>query len=112
MPSHPHKQELGIMADNPDQKIKVKMFHSEIQNDHKAISEEEKNYRPIPAVENVTYSDIIENYKKIKSDIEQLFEEELGGILERQNKSTDSGQTEEVPDQNAEPEEPERGVSR
>lgn len=29
---------VGIVADNPDCKIKLKVFHSEIQNDHEAIS--------------------------------------------------------------------------
>lgn len=103
---------VGIVADNPDQKIKLKMFHSEIQNDHKAIAAEEKGYKPIPVVENVTYADIIENYVKIKYDIEQLFETELAKIIERQRNAEEVAQTEEAEDQNDEADEVERGVSR
>lgn len=63
---------VGIVSDNPEQKIDLKMFHSEIQNDHKAIGEEEVGFKPIPKVSNVSYGDVMENYIKIKYDIEQL----------------------------------------
>jgi len=49
---------VGMVADNPDQKIKLKMFHSEIQNDHEAIAKEETAYKPIPVVKDVTPDDI------------------------------------------------------
>jgi hypothetical protein len=103
---------VGIVADNPDQKIKLKMFHSEIQNDHKAIAAEEKGYKSIPTVENVTYGDIIENYVKIKHDIEQLFETELAKILDRQHNSVEVAQRKETEDKSEDEEEVERGVSR
>jgi len=74
---------VGIVADNPDQKINLKMFHSEIQNDHEAIAEEEATYKPIPELEVVTYSDIMENYTSIKADIDQLVKEELKKIEAR-----------------------------
>lgn len=63
---------VGIVADNPDQKIRLKMFHSEIQNDHEAIAKEEAGYKPIPIIEQVTATDIKENYDTIKKDIERL----------------------------------------
>lgn len=102
---------VGMVSDNPDQKIKLKMFHCEIQNDHKAIAEEERNYKPIPAVENVTYDDVIENYLKIKQDIEQLFETELEKIVDRQPKVEKTEESLPIEDQNDE-EEVERGISR
>jgi hypothetical protein len=71
---------VGIVADNPEQKIKLKMFHSEIQNDHKAIAVEEAGYTPIPIIEVVSANDISENYKKIKSDVEHLLVEECKKI--------------------------------
>ncbi|WP_293743720.1 conjugal transfer protein MobC [uncultured Pedobacter sp.] len=76
---------VGMVADNPDQKIKLKMFHAEIQNDHKTIAKEEQSYKPIPKIAKVTYNDIMENYTKIKADIDQLFEIELEKILARQS---------------------------
>lgn len=71
---------VGIVADNPEQKINLKVFHSEIQNDHGAIAKEEKEYKPIPIIKQVSETDIQENYLKIKSDIETIFETELKKI--------------------------------
>jgi hypothetical protein len=68
---------VGIMADNPDQKIKLKVFHSEIQNDHAAIKAEEERYKPIPDFAKVTDEDIQENYKQIKWEVEDLINAEL-----------------------------------
>ena len=78
---------VGIVADTPDQKIRLKMFHCEIQNDHEAIAKEEAGYKPIPVVENVSYADVIENYSKIKADVEWLLEEECKKIRDRQSVS-------------------------
>ncbi len=80
---------VGIVADNPDQKISLKMFHSEIQNDHKAIAEEEAAYKPIPELEAITYNDIMENYASIKADIDQLVKEELKKIEARNPKKVE-----------------------
>ncbi|MGY4383918.1 hypothetical protein ACVWYN_000944 [Pedobacter sp. UYP24] len=77
---------VGIVADNPDEKIKLKVFHSEIQNDHEAIKAEEDAYRAIPVIAKVTEQDIEENYKKIKQDIEELFTIELKKIDDRKPK--------------------------
>jgi aromatic ring hydroxylase len=58
----------------------LKMFHSEIQNDHAAIKKEEANYQPIPQIANVTEQDVQENYKKIKKDIQLLVAAELNKL--------------------------------
>lgn len=77
---------VGIVADNPEAKIKLKVFHSEIQNDHKAIKTEEDKYKPIPLVAHVTEEDVKENYIKIKQDIEELLAKELGLIGKKEDK--------------------------
>ncbi|RNL51772.1 conjugal transfer protein MobC [Pedobacter jejuensis] len=77
---------VGIVADNPEEKIKLKVFHSEIQNDHAAIKAEEDGYKPIPVVANVSDEDVKENYKRIKQDIEELFAKELGLISDKEDK--------------------------
>lgn len=101
---------VGIVADNPDQKIKLKMFHCEIQNNHKAIAEEEKSYQSIPQVENVSYGDIIENYTQIKRDIERLFEIELQKIIDRQ--PIDLPDNISLSEDQEDEEEAEKGISR
>lgn len=90
---------VGIVADNPEQKIEQKMFRNEIQNDHNSIANEEQSYKPIPNVDKVTPLDIKENYLRIKDDIAHLFEIELEKIIARQRALTehdreDTSQTE------------------
>lgn len=67
---------VGVVADNPEQKIRLKMFHSEIQNDHEAIALEEVSYKEIPMVKKVTGEMVEENYKQIKREIFDLLKTE------------------------------------
>ncbi|MBX2956176.1 MAG: type IV secretory system conjugative DNA transfer family protein [Cyclobacteriaceae bacterium] len=68
---------VGTVADDPDQKIDLKVFHAEILNDHDAIRKEEENYHPIPAIRKITPYEIQENYFRIKKDIVQIVEDKL-----------------------------------
>lgn len=84
---------VGIVADNPDQKIKLKVFHCEIQNDHNAIKREEEKYKQIPVINQVSETDIHENYLKIKLDIDRIFKVELnklGSLNEKKNEGEDN----------------------
>jgi len=78
---------VGIVADNPDEKISLKMFHAEIQNDHKAIAVEEADYVPIPIIDEVSVVDIRENYERIKRQVNELITEECKRIDEAKPKS-------------------------
>ncbi|RYY52373.1 MAG: conjugal transfer protein TraG, partial [Chitinophagaceae bacterium] len=69
---------VGVVADNPDQKIKLKMFHCEIQNDHSRLAREEKRFREIPIVRKVSATDVEENYKRIKHEVSELLKSECG----------------------------------
>ena len=89
---------VGIVADNPEQRIKLKMFHCEIQNDHKAIAGEEAGYTSIPMIQQVSPADVMENYNKIKQEVEALLEEECKRILSRRHIS-DEKQTGEGDDE-------------
>jgi len=80
---------VGIVADNPEQKIKLKVFHSEIQNDHSAIKNEEGGYKPIPLIQLISINDIQENYFKIKEDIKNLVELELRLLDEPESPKTE-----------------------
>jgi len=68
---------VGMVADNPEQRIKLKAFHAEIVNDHEAILKETENYQALPAVRLVTHDLVMNNYLKIKMDIEELVLQEL-----------------------------------
>jgi hypothetical protein len=73
---------VGMVADNPEQKISLKMFHSAIQNDHDAIANEEVAFKPIPIVSYVSEETVTETYYQIKDDIAELFKNELA-VLSR-----------------------------
>jgi hypothetical protein len=68
---------VGMVADDPDQKIELKVFHSEILNDHKAIKQEELAYQEIPDVRQVTQQEIHDAYMKVKEDILYIIQDRL-----------------------------------
>jgi len=69
---------VGMVADDPTNKIDLKTFHCEIQNDHDAIAQEEAAYQEIPAARNVRPNEVLMNYQRIKEDIKEL----VAGIVE------------------------------
>lgn len=71
---------VGMVADNPEEKIPQKVFHAEIQNDHGAIAGEEQSYRALPVISEMTAEDVQENYWRIKADIRELLTSELKGM--------------------------------
>jgi hypothetical protein len=68
---------VGLVADNPDEKIKLKMFHSEIVNDHKKLNDEVSKYKEIPTVSDVTQQQVQDNFYQIKMDIKKMIGEEV-----------------------------------
>jgi len=77
---------VGMVADNPDQRIQLKLFHSQIQNDHEAIAKEEAAYKPIPLINYVSPEDVEENYKEIKRNVAALVKSEMDKIEARKPK--------------------------
>jgi DNA-binding transcriptional regulator YbjK len=71
---------VGMVADDPLEKIKLKMFHSEIINDHEKLNAEVSNYRDIPVVSNVAQQQVLDNYYQVKMDIKRLIGEEVGRL--------------------------------
>lgn len=68
---------VGLVADNPDEKIKLKMFHSEIINDSDKLNEEMRRYRDIPVVSNVSQQQVLDNYYQVKMEVKRLIGEEV-----------------------------------
>lgn len=68
---------VGMVADDPDEKIDLKVFHSEIVNDHESIWNEEKSYHEIPGVRNVSPEEIQQNYLRIKDEVRMIVDEKL-----------------------------------
>lgn len=72
---------VGMVADNPTQKIDLKVFNSEIINDHDALKAEEDAYKPIPEVRNVTNAIVQRNFMQIRQDIQDIIHSEMERLL-------------------------------
>lgn len=68
---------VGTVADDPDQKIDLKVFHAEILNNHEAIRKEEQEYKPIPQIRSISQYEIQQNYFRIKNEINRIVEDRL-----------------------------------
>lgn len=79
---------VGLVADNPDEKIKLKMFHSEIVNDHHKLNEEIGKYEEIPSVSNVSLQQVKDNFYQVKMDIKRIIANEVH--LLKQQKGLDA----------------------
>ena len=68
---------VGLVADNPDEKIKLKMFNAEIINDADKLNDEVSRYKEIPVVSNVTQQQVLDNYYQVKMDVKRLIGDEV-----------------------------------
>ena len=68
---------VGMVADDPTNKIALKAFHCEIQNDHPALKKEEDGYLPIPEIRKVDQVMIQRNYTQIKQDVQDIIASEM-----------------------------------
>ncbi|MGN7811617.1 type IV secretory system conjugative DNA transfer family protein [Flavobacterium sp. 22076] len=72
---------VGITADNPDCKIELKTFHSEIINDHEQLKKEENSYQGISPVRIVNNTMIERNYFQIKEDISEIVNSKMERLI-------------------------------
>jgi hypothetical protein len=72
---------VGMVADDLNQKIRLKTFHCEILNDHEALKKEQESYKPLPVISNVSQEMVMENYFQIKQEIVDLIEVEIDILL-------------------------------
>lgn len=79
---------VGLVADNPDEKIKLKMFHAEIINDADKLNEEVSLYKEIPVVSNVTQQQVMDNYYQVKMEVKRLIGEEVERLREETNEKS------------------------
>ncbi|BFM45256.1 hypothetical protein CFS9_38970 [Flavobacterium sp. CFS9] len=72
---------IGITADNPNCKIELKTFHSEIINDHEQLKIEERSYQGISSVRIINNVIIERNYLQIKEDISEIVNSEMERLI-------------------------------
>lgn len=75
---------VGLVADNPDEKIKLKMFHGEIINDADKLNQEVRRYKDIPVVCNVTQQQVLDNYYQVKMEVKRLIAREVEKLKKMQ----------------------------
>jgi hypothetical protein len=68
---------VGMVADDPDNKIDLKAFHCDILNDHEALKTEENGYKPIPILRQVDNAMVQRNYMQIKQEVQDIVESEI-----------------------------------
>jgi len=72
---------VGMVADDPQNKISLKAFHCEILNDHEAIKNEEAAYQEIQPVRKIDQQAIQRNYEQVKQDVQEIIQSEMERLL-------------------------------
>lgn len=72
---------VGMVADDPDNKIDLKTFHCEILNDRTALKKEQENYKDIEIVRKLDNTMVQRNYLQIKQDIQDIIQSEMERML-------------------------------
>lgn len=72
---------VGMVADDPTNKITLKTFHCEIINNHDQLRAEAGTYKELPVIYLVTTQMVNENFRRIKTEVADLIENEIERIL-------------------------------
>lgn len=76
---------VGLVADNPDEKITLKMFHAQILNNADNLNEEVSRYRDIPVVFEVSQQQVMDNFYQVKLEVKRLIGEEVEKLKHQQS---------------------------
>jgi hypothetical protein len=76
---------VGMVADNPDQKIELQTFCCEIINDHARLKTEQDSYKDLPIISPVSQKEVLDNYLQIKKDIQFIIQTEMERMLDTPN---------------------------
>ncbi len=72
---------VGLVADDPDNKIGLKGFHCQILNDHNALKKEQEGYLEIPLIRKVDLTAVQQNYEQIKQDVQEIIALEMERVF-------------------------------
>lgn len=65
---------VGMVADTPQQRIKNKAFHCEIETDFDAVEAEERRFNELPVIRQVNDEMVQRNFERIKQDVANIVE--------------------------------------
>lgn len=80
---------VGLVADNPDEQIKLKMFHAQIVNDTTQLQQEQQACKEIPTVHNLTQQEVMDRFYQVKLDIRQLVAAQVKRLQAQQQAGAD-----------------------
>ena len=73
---------VGMVADNPDQKIELKTFCSVFINNHQALEKDKQSFSGLPKVSSIGKNELMSSYLKIKKDIQEIIATEMERMLD------------------------------
>jgi len=73
---------VGMTADDPQCRIRLKTFHCGIVNDHEALRKEEESYKEIPPVRKLDNAMIQQNFSQIRRDVQDIIYSEMQRLLQ------------------------------
>jgi len=73
---------VGMVADNPDQKIELKAFCAEIINNHEALNREQAGYKELPVFSKIESIDVLKSYLQVKKDVAMIVQTEIERMLD------------------------------
>jgi TusA-related sulfurtransferase len=73
---------VGVVADDPQQKTRLKAFYAEVINDHEELSKEQSEYKELPAVSEAKPSEAAQIYLQIKKEVTMIVQAEVGRMLD------------------------------
>lgn len=79
---------VGLVADDPNEKIKLKMFHAEIVNEHTKLNEEKENYKSLPILSQANGQLIMDNFYQVKVEIKQIIQKKLAELRSNKQDAT------------------------
>jgi hypothetical protein len=71
---------VGLVADDPNQKIDLKAFHCQLQNNHQALQKEGRSYQEIPVIRKLDNTMVQKNYLQIKQEVTQFMQAKMDKI--------------------------------
>ncbi len=71
---------VGMVADDPENKIELKAFHNAIVNDHQTLQQQSDAFKPLPVIRDVTVGMVQWNYLQVIRDVEELVTYEMDRI--------------------------------
>ena len=75
-----------MIADDPAQKIKLKMFHAEVYKDADKANFEMSLFEDIPIVNDLSHKEVMDNYYQIKMDIREMIEKEVERLVAKKER--------------------------